>query len=78
MARAPRRSVAPRPPWYARFGNYAQIASAIFALVGFSIVILQIQENRNKTRQESYRAELADARRSYMAYTDSTLRINAS
>jgi hypothetical protein len=74
MARAPRRNVAPQPPWYLRFGNIAQICAAVVGLVGFSIVIMQIQENRNRTQQESYRAELADARRSYMAYTDSTLK----
>ncbi len=74
MARAVRRNVAPQPAWYFRFGNISQIASALFALVGCSIVIMQIQENRSRTQQESYRAELADARRSYMAYTDSTLK----
>ena len=61
-------------PWYSQFGNLAQIASAVIALIGFSAVVWQINEAHNKNTQENYRAELADARRVYMAYSDATLK----
>jgi hypothetical protein len=55
-------------------GNLAQLASAVVALIGFSVVIFQIQEGRQKSASEAFRAELADARRLYMTYSDATLR----
>jgi hypothetical protein len=64
----------PARPWYTPFGNVAQIASALIALVGFSVVIYQIAENRRKSADEAYRAELGDARRNYALYSDAGLR----
>lgn len=61
-------------PWYSRFGNLAQIASAAIALIGFAVVIFQLNDNRKKSEAEAYRAELADARRNYAAYSDAVLR----
>jgi hypothetical protein len=61
-------------PWYSRFGNAAQIASALIALIGFSAVVWQINETHRKNTQENYRAELADARKVYMAYGEATLK----
>ena len=60
------RTIAPATS-YSRFGNAAQIASAVVALVGFSAVVWQINQTRNKNTEEAYRAELADARKVYMA-----------
>jgi hypothetical protein len=66
---------APAPvPWYSRFGNFAQIASAVIAAIGFAGLIYQINENQKKSAQESYRAELADARKNYASYSDAILR----
>jgi hypothetical protein len=64
----------PPPPWYSRWGNAAQIASAVIAFIGFAGLIYQVSENQKKTTQESYRAELADARRNYATYSESILR----
>jgi hypothetical protein len=61
-------------PWYSRFGNLAQIASAVIALIGFAVVIFQLNDNRKKSDAEAYRAELADARRNYATYSDAILR----
>src|SRR4029079_2826937 len=61
-------------PWYSRVGNVAQVASAIVAFVGFSAVVWQINQTRNKNTEEAYRAELADARKVYMSYSDATLK----
>ena len=71
MAR--QRTIAPGP-WYSRFGNAAQIASAAVALIGFTAVVWQINETRNKNTEEASRGELADARKSYMSYSDATLK----
>ena len=62
------------PAWYLRFGNFAQMASALIALIGFSAVVWQINQTSSKNTQEAYRAELADARKVYMAYSDDTLK----
>ena len=61
-------------PWYSRFGNLAQIASAVIALIGFAVVIFQLNDNRKKSDAEAFRAELADARRNYVSYSDAALR----
>jgi hypothetical protein len=71
MAR--QRTTAPAP-WYSRFGNIAQMASALIAVIGFSAVVWQINEAHNKNTVEAYRAELADARKVYMSYSDATLK----
>jgi hypothetical protein len=60
--------------WHARFGNYAQVASAIISCFGFYFVVSQIEESRQKGLEESARAELADARKLYLAYSDAALR----
>jgi len=65
---------APAAPWYSRYGNLAQIASAVIALIGFAVVIFQLNDNRKKSDAEAYRAELADARRIYATYSDAILR----
>jgi hypothetical protein len=69
-----RQQGSPPPAWYLRFGNLSQMASALVALVGFSAVVWQINQTSNKNTQEAYRAEVADARKVYMAYSDATLK----
>jgi hypothetical protein len=49
--------------WWQRYGNIAQIGSAIFALVGFGAVLLQLSEIRHNNRATG-------ARQVYLAYTD--------
>jgi len=61
-------------PWYSRYGNLAQIASALIAMIGFAVVIFQLNDNRKKSDAEAHRAELADARRNYITYSDAILR----
>ncbi len=76
MAQKPAVSTTPAPAkllWYSRYGNCAQIASALFAAIGFSFVIWQIAETRHKTSEEAYRTELSEARKVYMSYSNSTL-----
>lgn len=70
----PAAPVAASAPWYSRYGNLAQIASAVIALIGFAVVIFQLADNREKSGAEAYRAELADARRNYATYSDAILR----
>src|SRR3954454_23302692 len=65
---------APPAPWYSRYGNVAQIASAVIAMIGFAVVIFQLNDNHRKSGAEAYRAELADARRNYATYSDAILR----
>jgi hypothetical protein len=69
------------PAFHAKAGNWAQIASAVFAfgsmiaaIVGFTIVIWQMEDSRKKTADEAYRAELADARKIYVSYSEAALR----
>jgi hypothetical protein len=66
--------VAAPVPWYSRFGNAAQIASAVIALIGFAVIAFQLYDNRKKSDAEARRAELADARRNYATYSDAVLR----
>jgi hypothetical protein len=54
---------APDIQWWQRYGNFAQIASAVFALVGFAAVLLQLSEIRHNNRATG-------ARQVYLAYTD--------
>jgi hypothetical protein len=49
--------------WWQRYGNIAQIASAVFAVVGFGAVLLQLSEIRHNNRASG-------ARQVYLAYTD--------
>jgi hypothetical protein len=49
--------------WWQRYGNIAQIGSAVFALVGFGAVLLQLSEIRHNNRATG-------ARQVYLAYTD--------
>ena len=63
----------PAPPWYLRFGNISQICSALFALIGFSAVVFQIQAAQVRYSKEELRAQLIEARRVYMSYSESTL-----
>lgn len=69
------------PAFHAQAGNWAQIASALFAfvsmlvaIVGFTIVIRQMEDSRKKTADEAFRAELADARKIYVSYSEAALR----
>jgi hypothetical protein len=72
MARAPRKL--PQPgPWYLRFGNVSQIASAVVALIGFSAVVWQINIARDRYAHEELRSQLYEARRVYMSYSETTL-----
>ncbi len=57
----------------AAIGNLSQIASGMVAIIGFTVVILQLHDNRQKAAQESLRAELADARRLYSTYSSAAL-----
>jgi len=68
------KTVKPTQPWAPWFGNWAQVSSAVIAAIGFAIVITQISESRQKASDEAYRAELGDARKIYMSYSESTLR----
>jgi hypothetical protein len=49
--------------WWQRFGNAAQIASAVIAIFGFAAVLFQINELRNNSRATG-------ARQSYLGYMD--------
>ena len=50
------------------------MVSAVVAAIGFTIVIVQLNDARQKTADEAYRAELADARRNYASYSELILR----
>jgi hypothetical protein len=64
----------PKTSWHANFGNWAQIASATISAIGFAVVVYQISESREKAAHDAIRAELADARRLYLTYSNATLR----
>lgn len=49
--------------WWQRWGNAAQIASALIAAFGFGAILLQVNELRNNNRA-------ASARQVYLAYMD--------
>jgi hypothetical protein len=74
---APEPKPAPGAAWHARFGNWAQIASAVIAAFGFAIVIIQIHGAARRAIQDELRAELTDARKLYMSYSDATLKYPA-
>jgi hypothetical protein len=54
---------APHVHWWQRYGNIAQIGSAVFAVVGFAAILVQLSEIRHNNRA-------AGARQVYLAYTD--------
>lgn len=53
--------------WWQRYGNIAQITSAVFALVGFGAILVQLSEIRHHNRESG-------ARQVYLAYTDLNFR----
>jgi hypothetical protein len=53
--------------WWQRFGNWAQIGSAVVAMIGFGAIVLQFQEVRQNNRASA-------ARQVYLAYTDLNFR----
>ena len=53
--------------WWQRFGNWAQIGSAVVAMIGFGAIVLQFQEVRQNNRATG-------ARQVYLAYTDLNFR----
>jgi hypothetical protein len=55
-------------------GNFAQVSSALIAVIGFAGLIYQIQLNRERATQEALRAETAEARKVYMSYSEALLR----
>jgi hypothetical protein len=58
---------APEMHWWQRYGNIAQIASAVIAIGGFGAVLLQLSEIRHNNRASG-------ARQVYLAYTDLNFR----
>ena len=61
------------PPWYSRWGNIAQLCSAVFALIGFSAVVWQINESRVRNTHQELHAQLSEARKVYMSYSEASL-----
>ena len=53
--------------WWQRCGNWAQIGSAVVAMIGFGAIVLQFQEVRHNNRASG-------ARQVYLAYTDLNFR----
>ncbi len=53
--------------WWQRFGNIAQIAAAVVAMVGFGAIVIQVGEIRQNNRATA-------ARQVYLAYTDLNIR----
>jgi hypothetical protein len=53
--------------WWQRFGNGAQIASALVALIGFGAIVIQVGEIRQNNRASA-------ARQVYLAYADLNFR----
>ena len=58
---------APEMHWWQRYGNIAQIASAVIAIGGFGAVLMQLSEIRHNNRASG-------ARQVYLAYTDLNFR----
>lgn len=58
---------APDIQWWQRYGNIAQIASAVIAIAGFAAVLMQLSEIRQNNRASG-------ARQVYLAYTDLNFR----
>jgi hypothetical protein len=58
---------APDIHWWQRYGNIAQIGSAVIAIFGFGAVLLQLSEIRHNNRASG-------ARQVYLAYTDLNFR----
>ncbi len=61
------RAAVARVSWWQRFGNFAQIASAVVSLLGFSAVLVQISEIRFNNRA-------VGARQVYLNYMDVAFR----
>ena len=53
--------------WWQKYGNFAQIGSAVVAAFGFAAVLFQINEIRNNSRA-------ASARQTYLGYMDLAFR----
>ncbi|HWV53940.1 hypothetical protein [Pseudorhodoplanes sp.] len=53
--------------WWQRFGNWAQIASACIAMIGFGAIVVQVGEIRQNNRASA-------ARQVYLAYADLNFR----
>ena len=47
--------------------------SAVFALIGFSAVVWQIKEARVRNTQQELHAQLLEARKVYMSYSEASL-----
>ena len=60
--------------WHARFGNAAQIASAIISVLGFILVIWQINILSKNAVEARMRGQENAARQVYMSYSEATLK----
>jgi hypothetical protein len=71
ISNAPREQ--PRP-WYAKWGNIAQIASALVAIGGFGLVYSQLKILETNSINLRQNATEAAARQVYMSYSEAALR----